>query len=161
MILSAPMQNTSLPDPTLHPGFYDGVSLKRLAAWAVDTVLCFVLTLLLTMTPMIVSVLFVSASLLLWPATFLAVNFFYRFLTIKRRSATWGMRFFNIELRNRNAEKLDLGEAATHTAVFLGASMFVLPQVISAILMVLSDRGQGLHDLVAGVTAINKPSSHL
>lgn len=154
------MQNTSLPDPTLHPGFYDGVSVKRLAAWAIDTVLCFVMTLLLTMTPMLVNVVLVSASLLLWPATFLLVNSFYRFLTIRRRSATWGMRFFNIELRNHKAEKLDSTEAAVHTATFLGASLFVLPQVMSVILMVLSDRGQGLHDIVAGVTAINKPSSH-
>ncbi len=154
------MTISALPDPTLHPGFYDGVSIKRLAAWTIDTVLCFLMTLLITMTPLFINVVLVAASLLMWPLTFMVVSFLYRTVTISRKSATWGMRFFNIELRNRAAERLDSSEAAIHTAVFLGASLFVLPQLMSAVLMLLSDRGHGLHDIVAGTTMINKPSSY-
>lgn len=146
-------ETNSLPDPTLHPGYYAGVSIKRLAAWTVDTIICVVIAAIIASLPLFIGWFF-------FPLIVGVVNLIYRVVTITRKSSTWGMRFFNIELRNRQAERLDSTEALIHTIAFLVSSFFVMPQLFSALLMVLTDRGQGLHDMLTGTTAINKPSSH-
>jgi len=44
-----------------------------------------------------------------------------------------------------------------HTFLFMLAFGFVLPQTISALMMILGARKQGLHDLFLGTVAINRP----
>ena len=62
-----------------------------------------------------------------------------------------------IELRNATGARLNSFEAMMHTFLFMLASGCVLPQTISALMMILGARKQGLHDLFLGTVAINRP----
>ena len=142
---------SSLPDPTLYPGYYAGVMTKRFFAWLVDIALIALITSVFASLPLFLGWFF-------WPLLFALVSFAYRTITLSRSSATLGMRVFNIELRNNAAEKLESSEAVVHTVAYMISMTFFFPQLISVLMMLLNDRGQGLNDMLAGVTAINKPS---
>jgi uncharacterized RDD family membrane protein YckC len=146
----APSPDWALPDPVTDPQFYEGVAVKRLIAWLFDTVLVF-----LASTVIVVFTLFLT--LPLFPLIFVLTAFAYRTLTIASRSATWGMRLMAIELRNFRGHRFSSAEAAGHTALFMLASGFFLPQLISVVMMLVGPRAQGLHDLVMGSAAINRP----
>lgn len=139
----------SLPDPVDAPEFYAHVPAKRLVAWLVDTLIVALLTLVVIPFTAFTALFFL-------PLLFLCLGFVYRWVTISARSATWGMRLMGIELRDRAGRRLDSGLAFLHTLGFTATSAFVLPQILSAGLMLTQPRGQGLHDLVLGTTAINR-----
>ena len=142
--------NSSLPDPYHQAAFYEGVTIKRLFAWVIDVILVTVATLLL-------GLLTLGIAWFLWPIFYIAVTFAYRWFTISSRSATWGMRVMNIELRGPTGMPFSSGEAALHTLAFLVSSAFFLPQILSMLMMMFGGRGQGLHDLLIGSAAINRP----
>lgn len=138
-----------LPDPDRQPQFYQGVPVRRLIAWAVDSLI----TLGLTIGAVLVTAF---VGVLIWPFLFLTLGFAYRVVTIANGSATWGMRFAGIELRDGAGQRLDFGQAVLHT---LGFSLcFALPifQVISVVLMLTGARGQGLPDLFVNTVMLNR-----
>lgn len=143
----------ALPDPATQPAFYEGVGVKRLLAWVIDTVLIGIISVVIASIPLF----------LLWfifPLVFLVVSLIYRIGSIRAFSATPGMRVFNIELRTQQGQRLDGTESALHTIGFMIASAFFIPQVASVMLMLMSERGQGLHDMFTGVVAINSPGRY-
>jgi len=143
----------ALPDPDYHGEFYADVPLKRLIAWMVDTVLILVLAALV--------VPFTAfTGLFYFPFLAMVVGFFYRALSIAGASATPGMRLMAIELRNARGERLDLPQAVLHTLLFTVFFSMMLPQLASMALMLMGPRAQGLHDLVLGTAAINRPAAH-
>jgi uncharacterized RDD family membrane protein YckC len=139
-----------LPDPDHDHAFYDGVPAKRLFAWVVDVILVTAVTFLLGA---------VTLSLLwwFWPIVYIAVAFLYRAGTISSGSATLGMRLMNIELRGPTGARFSGGEAMLHTLAYLVCSGFVVLQLISIAMMGFGARHQGLHDLLLGSVAINRP----
>ncbi len=147
--MSMPM-STALPDPDYDHAFYDGVPAKRLFAWVVDVLLVTVITFIL-------GLLTLSVLWWIWPLTFIAVSFLYRTGSIAAWSATPGMQLMNIELRNSMGARFSGGEAALHTLAFMVATGFVILQIISIVMMVMGSRHQGLHDLLIGSAAINRP----
>ena len=139
----------NLPDPIVQPEFYDTVTVKRGLAWLIDAVL--ILTFVI---PIVVMTLFVALWIL--PLLFLVVGFTYRVATITSRSATWGMRLMSIEFRDSRGEHFDFGQAFMHTLGYT-VSMSVFPlQLISVAMMFLTERGQGLSDMLLGTVAINR-----
>lgn len=142
----------ALPDPDYQADFYADVPLKRLIAFVVDTVLILLLTVL-------VLPFTAFAGLFFFPALAMMVGFLYRVLTIAGGSATPGMRLMAIELRNASGERLDLPQAALHTLLFTVFFSMMLPQLASIALMLTGPRAQGLHDLVLGTAAINRPAA--
>ncbi|WP_078059244.1 RDD family protein [Tropicimonas marinistellae] len=138
-----------LPDPDLHADLYADVPVKRAIAWMVD----FVVILLLTL-PILLFTAFTA--LFVYGFVWLFVSFWYRSLTIAGRSSTLGMRLMSIELRNSQDERLTFGEAVIHTTLHMICFSFFFPQLVSAILMMTSARGQGIPDLVLGSTALNR-----
>ena len=139
----------SLPDPSDQPGFYAGVPGKRFLAWVIDTVLIFLVCLLVLPFTAFTGLFF-------FPFLMLVVGFGYRVVTIANGSATWGMRFAAIELRNARGERFDLGEAFLHTLGYSVSVGMPLLQVISIVLMLTGARGQGLTDHVMGSVALNR-----
>jgi len=142
---------TALPDPDYQAEFYTSVPAKRLLAWIIDSILIFAISagaVLLT----------AFAGLLIWPLLYLAVGFAYRTVTIANGSATWGMRFAGIELRDGSGRRLDSGLAALHTAGYSLSLALPVLQVISVILMLTSSRGQGLTDHFLGTAMLNRRS---
>ncbi|GFE66886.1 RDD family protein [Litoreibacter roseus] len=144
---------TALPDPVAQPEFYVGVTFKRFLAWIVDVILIGTLSAIVATLPLFIGWFF-------FPIIYLGIAVVYRVTTISARSATLGMRLFNIELRDHQGARLDGGTAALHTIGYLVASAFFLPQMISLLMMLLGGRGQGLHDLLIGTAAINRPARY-
>lgn len=139
-----------LPDPVTKPQFYTGVLAKRAAAWVFDVVLVGILC-------VIIVPFTVFTALLFFPFLMLVVGFIYRWFTIASKSSTWGMRLMGIELRDHDGLRLDSQSALMHTAGY-SFSMALAPlQLVSVLMMLLSDRKQGLTDHLLGTTAINKP----
>jgi len=139
-----------LPDPLTKPQFYTGVLAKRAAAWVFDVVLVGILC-------VIIVPFTVFTALLFFPFLMLVVGVIYRWFTIASKSSTWGMRLMGIELRDHDGLRLDSQSALMHTAGY-SFSMAMAPlQLVSVLMMLLSDRKQGLTDHLLGTTAINKP----
>ncbi|WP_050930014.1 RDD family protein [Aestuariivita boseongensis] len=140
---------THLPDPFTQSQFYDGVAIKRLLAWVVDTVLIVLVA---------VAVLPFTAftGIFFFPFLILVVGFVYRTVTLAGGSATWGMRLFAIEFRTMHGERFDLGTAFAHTLGYTISLAMFPAQVVSIILMLTTSRGQGLTDHVLGTVAMNR-----
>ena len=142
--------SSSLPDPYHQAVFYDGVPSKRLFAWIIDVIL-------ISIMAAITAFLTLGALFFIWPLLYLASSFAYRTITIAGGSATIGMRIMNLQLRGPSGARLTATEAMIHTLTYLACSAFALPQLISVVLIVISERHQGLHDMLIGSTAINRP----
>lgn len=142
-----------LPDPVLAPELYADVPLKRLFAWVVDFAVIGVITALVLPFTFFTGVFFL-------PLLFLFVGFLYRWATIARGSATWGMRLAAIEFRDASGARFDSGSAFLHTLGYtLSVSVFPL-QLVSIVLMLVSERRQGLTDHVLGTAALNRRASY-
>jgi hypothetical protein len=142
-------QATALPDPDRHAEFYSGVAFKRGIAWVVDTIFVSLLVFLVTLVTAL-------TALFILPLVWLAVGFLYRWVTISGNSATWGMRLMSIEFLDRYGQRFDAATAFVHTLGYSLSMAFVIPQLISVALMMVSRRGQGLTDMVIGSVAINR-----
>jgi len=140
------------PDPQTQAEFYADVPMKRFIAWIVDTFL------ILSVSAVIV-VMTALTGLLILPAIMLVVGFVYRVATISRYSATWGMRLTAIEFRTLAGNRFESSMAVTHT--FGYSVCLVLPffQIISIIMMLTSQRGQGLPDTFLGTIAVNRQAA--
>ena len=147
--MSVTMPN-ALPDPDHDHLFYDGVPAKRLIAWIVDVIIVTAITFTL-------GLLTLSLLWWVWPLVYIAVDLIYRSATIATGSATYGMRLMAIELRGPTAARLSRGEAVLHTLLFMVAMGFMVLQVISILMMSIGVRHQGLHDLLLGTVAMNRP----
>lgn len=138
-----------LPDAETEADFYEGVPAKRLIAWVVDVLLISLLTFL-------VVVFTVFSALIVLPVVYFIIGFLYRWVGLTRASATPGMRFAAIEIRDRDGEQLDAATAFLHTAGY-SASVAVFPaQLVSVALMLVTPRRQGLTDLVLGTAALRR-----
>ena len=142
-------RTSGLPDPDYHAEFYTDVPAKRLLAWIIDVILISLITGLLTLLGVLIPLLFL-------PFLFAAVSFIYRWSTIAGRSATPGMRFMAIELRDRDGQRLDGGTAFLHTAGYAVSVMTFPLQLISIVLMLMTARRQGLTDTILGTAAVNR-----
>lgn len=142
---------THIPNPDTQPQFYDGVAIKRLLAWFVDTVLIVLVAVAILPFTAFTGVFF-------FPFLLLVVGFIYRTTTLAAGSATWGMRLFSIEFRTMHGERFDLGTAFAHTLGYTISIAMFPAQVVSIILMLTTSRGQGLTDHVLGTVAMNRRS---
>jgi uncharacterized RDD family membrane protein YckC len=141
-----------LPDPERAPELYADVPVKRLVAWVVDFLLIAVLT------AIVVPFTFFTGLFYL-PVLFLFVGFLYRWATIASGSATWGMRLAAIEFRDASGARFDSATAFMHTLGYtVSVSVFPL-QLVSIVLMLVSERRQGLTDHVLGTAALNRRAS--
>jgi len=142
-----------LPDPETKPEFYADVPMKRFIAWIVDTVLIALITAIIIPFTAFTALFFL-------PVLFLTVGLVYRWMSLTRRSATPGMRLVAIEFRTHDGNRFDAGYAFIHTVAYTVSVSMVLPQVISAILMLVTPRAQGLTDMALGTAAVNRPAAY-
>jgi uncharacterized RDD family membrane protein YckC len=151
MTTSAPHQS-GLPDPDRDHAFYDDVPTKRLIAWLIDVVLISAITAVLVLISLF-------TALFILPLVYAAASFAYRWFSLTRHSATPGMRFVSLEMRRENGEAFDGATALLHTAGYF-ASVAVFPlQLVSIVLMLMSERKQGLTDMVLGTAALNRAAA--
>ena len=140
---------THLPNPDTQPEFYQSVTSKRFVAWLFDIALIS----LLCIVPVFLTFGF---GLFFLPLIYAVISFVYRVITISNGSATLGMRFMGIELRDAFGERMDMGKALAHTAGYFISMAFFVVQIISIIMMLTSARCQGLTDAFLGTVMINQ-----
>lgn len=144
-----------LPDPDRLSEFYEGVPAKRALAWVVDVCITAVLAAAFLVPIALLSIVIWPFAVLVVPVL-LVTGFVYRWFTISTLSATWGMWLMAIELRDGTGRRLDPTQAFLHT---LGTTLCFaggIFQVVSAVLMLTTPRGQGLPDLFLGTTMLNR-----
>ena len=140
---------THLPDPVTQPAFYADTPVKRGLAWAIDMVVIVALTLLAVVFTAFIGLFFFLGLMLV-------IGFVYRVLTITGGSATWGMRLMSIEFRDSRGERLDFGQAFLHTLGYSVSMSFPLIQIVSIVLMFVTERRQGLTDMALGTVVLNR-----
>jgi uncharacterized RDD family membrane protein YckC len=138
-----------LPDPDSQPEFYQSEATKRFFAWLFDiafiSLLCTV-AILLTF----------GMGFFILALIYAVISFVYRVVTIANGSATLGMRFMGIELRDAFGARMDTGKAIAHTAGYFVSMAIPVLQIISVIMMMTSARCQGLTDAFLGTVMINQ-----
>ena len=137
-----------LPTPTAQPEFYEDVVSKRFMAWIVDVILSSIVTAILTVFSLFTALFFL-------PFLYASIGFIYRWVGLSRHSATIGMRLMAVEFRKSDGEDFDGATAFLHTAGYY-ASVAIFPaQLVSIAMMLLSERRQGLTDMVLGTALLN------
>ena len=140
---------TALPDPEARPELYDDTPTKRAMAWVVDVIVSTAMTVVLIPFTAFTAIFYL-------PLLYLIVGFCYRWATLSRGSATWGMRLMAIEIRRGDGAPLDPGTAFAHTLAY-AVSWAIFPlQIVSGALMSVTARRQGLGDHVLGTAAVNR-----
>jgi len=90
------------------------------------------------------------------PFLYAVLGFSYRVITLSNGSATLGMRLMAIELRTSADRPFDLPIAFAHTLGYTLSLGVPLIQLASVVLMLSSERGQGLSDFILGTVALNR-----
>ncbi len=144
----------ALPDPETDPQFFERVPAKRLVAWLFDGVVTLVIGGAITLAFGLIT--FGFGLVLLAPILFMT-GLIYRTVTIADRSATWGMRFVGIEFRAHDGNRFEGFQAGLHSLVFMFLMASIIGLIVHAAMILISERGQGLPDLLLGSTAINPP----
>jgi len=142
-----------LPDPHSQPEFYADVPLKRLIAWLIDTILIAVLSALIVPFTFFTGLFF-------FPFLMLVIGFAYRVVMLANGSATLGMRLTAIEFRDAQGAKFDLQTAFMHTLGYSFSIAIVPVQMVSIVLMLTTERAQGLSDHMLGTVALNRRAGY-
>ena len=150
---SMPYRATGMPDPATLPEAYDGVIWRRTLAYFIDLCLIGVLAVLFWI---IFAVLWVFSFGLLTPVLWFLFGLiplaYHTLLLSGRRSATWGMRCFDVELRSITGERPGFLQALAQTALFY----ITIGVTCSLILLfvLFNRRKRTLHDLLAGTVLV-------
>lgn len=128
---------------------YADVAPRRAIAWLIDTVVIAAITALLIPLTGFLALFFLGG-------LYLAVSFVYRWLTLANAAGTLGMRLMGLTLRDRFGDRVDGLTAFLHTLGFVLSVAFVVPQVISVVLMAFTRAHQGVSDIVLGTALVNE-----
>ena len=146
-------RDATMPDPAAFPEIYQGVLWRRVMAYLVD-LLCIGMIAIVAM--LVFAVLWlVSFGLLgpvLWFLSGLIPLAYHTLLLSGRRSATYGMRLFDLELRSVSGERPSFLQALIQTALFY----ISVGMTCSLILLValFNRRRRTLHDFLAGTVMV-------
>ena len=137
------------PDPVQQSFFYADVPVKRAMAWVFDTVfIAFLVALLIPLTGFL--------ALFFLGGLYVVVSFLYRWMGLARHSATMGMRLMGLEFRGAEGYRMGAAQGFAHTLFYALSMAFVVPQILSVLMICLTKRGQSLSDLVLGVVLVNR-----
>jgi RDD family. len=138
-----------LPDPYDYPDFYEDLLPKRFLAWVIDLVLTLLLVVVaLAMTGFL--------ALLILPLVWMGVAITYRTLMMSRFGATAGMLVAALEWRRLDGRRPDATLALWHSTIYALSMTFIMGQLMSVILMLLTPYKQGLNDKILGTTIVNR-----
>ncbi len=142
------------PDALASPGLYDGIRVKRLAAYAIDFVIIAVLvTVLWVIGIFFVAVTFGLLAPVLTLATALVPLAYHTALVGGPANATVGMQVMNLRVVAWNGNRPGYAQAALQTALFY-VSMAISILLVLAVPL-FNPRGRCLHDYLAGTVTVN------
>jgi uncharacterized RDD family membrane protein YckC len=143
---------SNLPDPAVHPEYYEDVPTKRLIAWIVDVMIISLITAVLT-------VFSLFTALFILPVLYATVSFLYRWVGLSRHSATIGMRVVSLEMQRGDGARFDGTTAFMHTLGYFVSVAIFPAQLVSVALMLMSEKRQGLTDMVMNTAALNRSAA--
>ena len=151
-----PRWRNAPPDPLGGADFYQGVMSRRIFAYMADVV---ILAVLLTGAWMVAVAAGIVTMGLLFPllwAAIACIPFAYHTLLIGgRRSATLGMRLFDIEVRDWEGGRPNMLQAAAMTAVFY-ISVGITAWLVLAIAP-FNNYHRTLHDFATRLVVVRSP----
>ena len=144
-MIHAPQTLHVIPEERL----FQGVAGRRLMAWVIDTLVIAVITTFLTVLTGFLALFFLGG-------LYLAVNFLYRWLGMARHGSTFGMRMMGLTFIDGQTRPIDGGTAFLHTLFYTLSVAFVIPQVISVLLIAFTRDHRSLSDIVLGTALVNR-----
>ena len=150
---STPYHVADLPDPATLPEAYEGVLWRRTLAYFIDRSCIGLLAVLFWIVFLVLSVIsFGLLGPLLWFLFGLIPLAYHTLLLSGRRSATWGMRCFDVELRSVTGDRRGFSQALAQTALFyvtVGATCSLI-----LLFLLFNRRRRTLHDVLAGTVLV-------
>jgi uncharacterized RDD family membrane protein YckC len=150
-------RDAGTPEPATRPDLFEGVLWRRAFAYLLDAVCIGAIIVVLWFVFLVLTVL--SLGLLgpvLWFFLGLVPLFYHTLLVSGRHMATFGMRVFDLELHSWHGERPVFLQALAHTALFY-VSVAVTGSLI-LLFALFNRRKQTLHDMLAGMVMIRRPS---
>jgi uncharacterized RDD family membrane protein YckC len=151
--VSRPYHTAGMPDPATLPEAYQGVLWRRTLAYFVDLCCIGVVVILFWI---VFAVLWVVSFGLLGPVLWFLFGLiplaYHTLLLSGPRSATWGMRCFDVELRSVTGERPGFLQALAQTALFyitVGATCSLI-----LLFVLFNRRRRTLHDVLAGTLLV-------
>ena len=146
-------RDTRMPDPAAFPEVYEGVLWRRVAAYLVD-LLC--IGILAVEVWIVFAVLWLLSFGLLGPLLWFLFGLmplaYHALLLSGARSATLGMRVFDLELRSVSGERPRFPQALVQTALF-----YITVGVTGSLILLVAlfnRRRRALHDFLAGTLMV-------
>jgi uncharacterized RDD family membrane protein YckC len=147
-----------IPEPMDWPELYEGLLRRRVFAYLIDLLCIGVIAAVLWVVFVVLTVL--SLGLLgpvLWFLFGLIPLAYHTILLSGPRSATWGMRCFDLELWSWTGERPSFLQALVQTALFY---LTVSPTCGLILLVALiNPRKRTVHDFVAGTVMVRMPAA--
>jgi uncharacterized RDD family membrane protein YckC len=148
------------PDPLARPALYDGILWRRSFAYLVDACIIGVIDLAIHVGLVMLGI--ASLGLLLpivllglYLATFLTVAILYDTLLVGGpKSATLGMRLFDVEARNWPGPRPDYLQAFLNSALFYVSISFTSFLILAVALF--TPRHRALHDYLSGMVFVRR-----
>jgi uncharacterized RDD family membrane protein YckC len=148
-----PAGQFGIPEPAAFPELFEGVLWRRVFAYLVDLLFIGVI---MAVVWVVFAVLWVMSLGLLGPLLWFLFGLvplaYHTLLLSGRRSATFGMRAFDLELRSVTGERPGFLQALVQTALFY----VTVGMTCSLILLVavFNRRRRTLHDFLAGTVMV-------
>ena len=147
-----------IPDPERDHQFYDGVAMRRLIAFILDSLIILILWFIVLVIGALIAVISMGVGTPLMFIALAGTGLFYRWMMLWHRSATLGMMAVGIEVRDQHGEKCNETVAFLHSLAFI-ATLYLLPlAIIGWILMASSPHGRAMHDMMVKTVVINRPA---
>ena len=147
-------------DPVANPELFEGVLLRRVAAFIIDLIVIAIPLVLATIVIFVFGLLTLGLGwALFWllsPGSVIWALFYYGLTLGSPASATLGMRAMGIEMRTWYGGPLYFVLGAVHAVVFWVSVSVLTPFIL--IVGLLNGRKRLLHDMLVGTVLINNPA---
>jgi uncharacterized RDD family membrane protein YckC len=147
------VEQFSVPDPAAFPEVFEGVLWRRVLAYMIDLLLIAVLAVGVWMAFAVLWLLsFGLLGPLLWFLFGLLPLAYHTLFLSGRRSATPGMRCFDLELRSVTGERPSFLQALIQTALFYATVSMTCSLIL--IVALFNRRRRTVHDFLAGTVMV-------
>lgn len=144
---------SSAIDPLADPALYDGIRWRRVFGYVVDLALIGFVSVAVWLLLAIAGIASFGLLLPLLPIGVALVPLAYHSLQVaSSRSATVGMRLFDVEVRGWTGVRPDLFQAFLMTALFLVT--VALTGSLILLVSLFNNRGRTLHDYLSGTLVV-------
>jgi uncharacterized RDD family membrane protein YckC len=147
-------------DPVANPELFEGVLMRRVAAFAIDLIIIAIPVVLAFILILVLGIMTLGIGFALYgllsPASVIWALFYYGVTLGSPASATLGMRAMGIEMRTWYGGPLYFLLGAVHAVVFWVSVSVLTPFIL--IVGLFNGRKRLLHDMLVGTVLINNPA---